>query len=69
MNSPGTIDHGYRGEICVILINHGEKPFRITEGMLIAQLVVKPVIRVKIVEVKNLDRSERGTSGFGSTID
>ena len=67
LNTPGTIDEGYRGEIGVILINHGKKPFKISKGMKIAQMVIAPVIRVEIEEVDNLSDTSRGTGGFGST--
>lgn len=67
LNSPGTIDEGYRGEIGVILINHGSHEFLVTEGMKIAQMVIKPVIKVNIKKVNKLCDSERGAKGFGST--
>ena len=67
LNAPGTIDEGYRGEIGVILINHGEIPFHVTQGMRIAQMVIVPVIRVRINEVDSLSDTSRGSSGFGST--
>lgn len=67
LNTPGTIDEGYRGEIGVILVNHGKAAFQVTRGMRIAQLVVAPVIRVEIEEVSNLDDTKRGADGFGST--
>ncbi|MEA5617234.1 dUTP diphosphatase [Cronbergia sp. UHCC 0137] len=67
LNTPGTIDEGYRGEIGVILINHGKKPFKISKGMKIAQMVIAPVIRVEIEEVDSLTDTSRGTDGFGST--
>jgi dUTP pyrophosphatase len=67
LNSPGTIDAGYRGEIRVILINHGTEVFRIEPGMRIAQLVVCPVLRVTVEEVEQLDETRRGAGGFGST--
>ncbi|MDA5194631.1 dUTP diphosphatase [Govanella unica] len=67
LNSPGTIDADYRGEIKVILINHGREPFVITRGMRIAQLVVAPVTRVDWSEVHSLTESARGSGGFGST--
>lgn len=67
LNTPGTIDEGYRGEIGVILINHGKLPFKVTAGMKIAQMVVKPVFRVKVDEATDLDISARGEKGFGST--
>jgi dUTP pyrophosphatase len=67
LNSPGTIDRGYRGEIGVILINHGSSPFKVEVGMKIAQMVIKPVLSVKIEQVEQLNETERGTGGFGST--
>lgn len=67
LNSPGTIDADYRGEVKVLLINLGEEPFRIERGMRIAQLVVQPVSRAALVEVEELSRSTRGSGGFGST--
>lgn len=67
VNTPGTIDEGYRGEIGIIVINHGKEEFKVTEGMKIAQMVVKPVWRVDVLEVSTLSDSERGEGGFGST--
>ena len=67
LNSPGTIDSDYRGEIKVILINHGDKPFRIVRGMKIAQLVIARFERAVLFETEELSESERGTGGFGST--
>lgn len=67
LNSPGTIDQGYTGEICIILINHGRTAFKIEKFMKIAQMVIMPVIRVKILEVNKLSESSRGEGGFGST--
>jgi dUTP pyrophosphatase len=67
LNSPGTIDAGYRGEICVILINHGQQPFHVEPGMRIAQMVVTPFIRATVESVEQLDDSARSTGGFGST--
>lgn len=67
LNTPGTIDEGYRGEICIILINHGKEEFVVTKGMKIAQMVVKPIYDINIEEVKELDNTERGQGGFGST--
>jgi dUTP pyrophosphatase len=67
LNTPGTVDEGYRGEIGVILINHGKNPFRITKGMKIAQMVITPVIHVEIEEVDSLSGTLRSTAGFGST--
>jgi dUTP pyrophosphatase len=67
LNSPGTIDSDYRGEIKVILINHGADPFRITRGMRIAQMVIAPVSRANWQQVTALQISDRGEEGFGST--
>lgn len=67
LNTPGTIDEGYRGEIGVILINHGKQSFQVTPGMKIAQMVIKPVLQVRVDEVQDLDLSTRGEKGFGST--
>lgn len=66
-NTPGTIDSGYRGEICVILINHGREAYHVQKHVKIAQLVICPVVRAKIVEVEQLDETSRGGGGFGST--
>ena len=67
LNTPGTIDEGYRGEIGVILINHGKETFVVEKHMKIAQMVVKPIYEVNVVEVEELTDSERGEGGFGST--
>ena len=67
LNSPGTIDSDYRGEICVILINHGQTSFKITRGMRIAQIIFKENPEVNLVEVDELDNTQRGSGGFGST--
>jgi dUTP pyrophosphatase len=67
LNTPGTIDAGYRGEIGVILINHGKQPFQVLKGMKIAQLVISPIIRVEIEAVNQLSLTDRGDNGFGST--
>ncbi len=67
LNSPGTIDADYRGEVGVILINLGSEPFTISRGMRIAQMVVAPVARVRWLEVVALGDTDRGTGGFGST--
>ena len=67
VNSPGTIDEGYRGEIGIIVINHGKESFVVEEGMKIAQMVIKPVWRVEIEEVSSLNTSERGEKGYGSS--
>jgi dUTP pyrophosphatase len=67
LNTPGTVDEGYRGEIGVILINHGMHSFRVTKGMKIAQMVITPVIHVEVEEVDELSNTSRGAGGFGST--
>ena len=67
LNSPGTIDADYRGEVQVVLINHGDQPFTIARGERIAQLVVAPVVQATLVETKVVDKTVRGTGGFGST--
>lgn len=67
LNSPGTIDWDYRGEVKVILANLGSEPFTITRGMRIAQLVIAPVTRVTVEEISQLSETKRGTGGFGST--
>ena len=67
LNAPGTIDAGYRGELKVILINHGEQEFAITAGMRIAQLIVSPVLPARFVEAAVLAESDRGDGGFGSS--
>ncbi len=67
LNSPGTIDADYRGEVGVILINHGKSDFIIDRGMRIAQLILAPVNTLEWQEVAMLDESDRGTGGFGST--
>ncbi|WP_448571313.1 dUTP diphosphatase [Trichothermofontia sp.] len=67
LNSPGTIDAGYRGEIGVILINHSRKVFKVAVGMKIAQMVIQPVIRVKVETSEELAVTTRGENGFGST--
>ena len=67
VNSPGTIDADYRGEIQVLLINLGSELVTITRGMRIAQLVIAPVVRAHIVEAESLDKTSRGSGGFGST--
>jgi dUTP pyrophosphatase len=66
-NSPGTIDSDYRGELKVILINHGAEPFAIQRGDRVAQLVLAPVTLAQWAEVAELDETSRGTGGFGST--
>lgn len=67
LNSPGTIDEGYRGEIGVILINHGNEVFKVEQGMKIAQMVIKPVFKVNIIEASELSDTERSEKGFGSS--
>ena len=67
LNTPGTIDAGYRGEVGVILINHGKSDFIVSEGMRIAQMVISPVIRAEIEESEQLSTTSRGSGGFGST--
>ena len=67
LNAPGTLDEGYRGEVRVILINHGLSIFHIEPGMRIAQLVVAPVLRVEVEESDCLSDTERGGGGFGSS--
>lgn len=67
LNSPGTIDEGYRGEIGVILINHSNEEFKVEQGMKIAQMVIKPVFKVDIIETLELSDSERSENGFGSS--
>ena len=67
LNAPGTIDADYRGEIAVLLINHGEAPFSIRRGERIAQMVVAPVSQVELVATEALPTTLRGAGGFGST--
>ncbi|MGL4445797.1 MAG: dUTP diphosphatase [Alsobacter sp.] len=67
LNAPGTIDADYRGEVSVLLVNHGPEPFEITRGMRIAQLVVAPVARVILEEAESLTETARGAGGYGST--
>ncbi|WP_286954542.1 dUTP diphosphatase, partial [Aminobacterium sp. UBA5277] len=67
LNAPGTIDSDYRGEIRVILINHGESPYHVKPGDRIAQMVLASVAQLEWEEVSNLSLSQRGESGFGST--
>jgi dUTP pyrophosphatase len=67
LNAPGLIDSGYRGEIGVLLVNHGAEAVTIGRGERIAQLVIQPVARASLVEVRELGESRRGTGGFGST--
>jgi dUTP pyrophosphatase len=67
LNSPGTIDADYRGEIKVILINHGQTAFVVKRGERIAQMVIAPMVQAALVPVSTLSATDRGTSGFGST--
>lgn len=67
LNSPGTVDADYRGEVKILLINHGREPFSLRRGERVAQMVVAPVSAVELVEVDELDATERGTGGHGST--
>ena len=67
LNTPGTIDAGYRGEVGVILINLGAEPFVVEKGMKIAQLVISRVTQAEVVEVASVDETDRGAGGFGST--
>lgn len=67
LNSPGTVDADFRGEICAILINHGDVAYKIEPNQRIAQLVIAPVVRVELVEDCELTETNRGEGGFGST--
>lgn len=67
LNAPGTIDADYRGEVKVIAINHGQEKFIVNHGDRIAQMVIAPVTQFPMVEVNDLDETERGKGGFGST--
>ena len=67
LNSPGTIDAGYRGELGIILINHGKNAFKVTPGMKIAQMVITSVITAELTVVEQLNDTSRGVDGFGST--
>ena len=67
LNSPGTIDEGYRGELKILLVNLGQTEFVVEPGMRVAQMVVAPVLRVDIKETASLDATTRGQGGFGST--
>ena len=67
LNTPGTIDSGYRGEVGVILANFGAEPYRVEKGARIAQIVVAPVVQAEIAETDDAGDTERGAGGFGST--
>lgn len=67
LNTPATIDADYRGEVKVILINHGKEPFIVTNGMRIAQIVVAPVVKARFAVANEMSSTERGSRGFGHT--
>jgi len=67
LNTPGTIDSDYRGEVQILLINHGQEPFRVERAMRIAQMVITPVTQVQVEEGDELGETPRGSKGFGST--
>ena len=67
LNAPGTVDAGYRGEVGIVLVNHGRGTFRVQPGMKVAQLVVAPVVEVEVVEATALSETSRSKDGFGST--
>ncbi|MGN6774636.1 dUTP diphosphatase [Rhizobium sp.] len=67
LNSPGTVDSDYRGEVKVLLANLSEEPFEITRGMRIAQMVIAPVMQVRVAEIAEISETTRGSGGFGST--
>jgi dUTP pyrophosphatase len=67
LNTPGTIDSDYRGEVKVLLVNLGEEPFEIPRGMRIAQMVIAPVIQARVSEITQASATARGAGGFGST--
>jgi dUTP pyrophosphatase len=67
LNAPGTIDSDYRGEVSVLLINHGDAPFPVRRGERIAQMVIAPVVQVELVAAVSLSATDRGSGGYGST--
>lgn len=67
LNAPGTIDADYRGEVQVLLINHGQADYVISRGMRIAQAIIAPVIQMEIIQAQSMDETPRGAGGFGST--
>ena len=67
LNSPGTVDSDYRGEVHALLINLGDEPFEITRGMRIAQMIIAPVTQVRVAEITEVSETARGAGGFGST--
>lgn len=67
INSPGTIDSDYRGEVKVCLVHHGLYPYRVKKGQRICQMLIKPVVKASLIEVDELDDTARGSGGFGHT--
>jgi len=67
LNTPGTVDADYRGEICVLLVNHGDEPFAVRRGERIAQMVIASVVRAELLPTAFLSSTDRGGGGFGST--
>lgn len=67
LNTPGTIDSDYRGEVKVLLVNLGHEPFEISRGMRIAQMVITPVVQARVSEISDASETTRGAGGFGST--
>ncbi len=67
LNTPGTIDSDYRGEVGIILVNHSKQDFKVTRGMRIAQMIIAPYVQAQIVQLEILDDTKRGEGGFGST--
>lgn len=67
LNTPGTVDEGYRGEIKIILVNLSDESFQVKQGMKIAQMVIKPTVTPEVEEVSKLSETSRGENGFGST--
>ena len=67
LNTPGTIDAGYRGEVCVIVVNHGKEDFKVEKGKKIAQMVFNKIEKAELEEVEELDETTRNEGGFGST--
>jgi dUTP pyrophosphatase len=67
LNAPGTVDADYRGEVSVLLINHGDAPFEVRRGERIAQMVIAPVVQVELVPAVSLSPTDRGSGGYGST--
>ena len=67
LNTPGTIDSGYRGEVGVILVNLGDTDFQVKKGDRVAQIVIAPVVQAQVVETSEVDETDRGAGGFGST--